>query len=157
MCLPEFFSAAVFKGFFSPTWCYHLHFVKRIAPTYPSQLGRHWGNDSPSHTTPASSVCWQLWAPQPLWEQLDSNVSCPVHWTPSIQIWPLPCPNSALVVARMARPQPTSLHTTLASFKSQLSSHTVPQVPLWRTSTRPEQRLLPPTNLNWYPSLCRGT
>lgn len=47
----------------------------------------------------------------------------------------------------MAWPQPTSLHTTWASVRFQPLSHTVPHVPLWRTSTLPEQELEPFTSL----------
>ena len=60
---------------------------------------------------------------------------------------PDPCPKAALNRADSAWPQPTSLHTTSASIKLQLSWHTVPHLPLWRTSTLPEQKLEPFTSL----------
>ena len=41
---------------------------------------------------------------------------------------------------------PSCLHTTCASVSSQLSSHTVPQLPLWQISTRPSYSFLPPTS-----------
>ena len=42
---------------------------------------------------------------------------------------------------------PSCLHTTVASRKSQPSSHTVPNDPLTHTSTRPSRHEFPPTNL----------
>ena len=42
---------------------------------------------------------------------------------------------------------PACLQTTCASMELQWSSHTVPQVPLTQTSTRPSRRLEPPTSL----------
>ena len=41
---------------------------------------------------------------------------------------------------------PSCLHTTSASVSSQLSSHTVPHIPLWQISTRPSYSFLPPTS-----------
>ena len=42
---------------------------------------------------------------------------------------------------------PSCLHTTVASRKSQPSSHTVPNDPLTHTSTLPSRYEFPPTNL----------
>lgn len=94
----------------------------------------------PSQIMPASSAWTQLWIPNPLWLQSVTEGSNPKQWTSSSQIWPVPCPKAAFWRAARAPPQPNCLHTTLASFKSQASSHTVPQRPLWSNSTLPEQR-----------------
>lgn len=55
-----------------------------------------------------------------------------------------PCPIRAPVRASFAVPKPSSRHTTLAAFMSQLSSHTVPQMPFFSTSTRPSPTFAPP-------------
>ena len=44
---------------------------------------------------------------------------------------PVPCPNAAQQEDEIAPGNPSSLQTTAASFRSQPSSHTVPQVLLW--------------------------
>ena len=41
---------------------------------------------------------------------------------------------------------PNCLHTTVASFLSQSSSHTVPHTPFWHISTLPSFELEPSTN-----------
>ena len=56
----------------------------------------------------------------------------------------LPCPSRAPVRASLALPKPSSRHTTVAAFMSQLSSHTVPHRPFFRTSTRPSPITAPP-------------
>ena len=42
---------------------------------------------------------------------------------------------------------PSCLQTTWASYELHESSHTVPQIPLTQTSTRPSRREEPPTSL----------
>ena len=89
-------------------------------------------------TTPASLTCPQLWTPHPSWLHCAINVSFPIHLTLSNHIWPIPCPNVALLGANKAPSYPSWRQTTSASCKSQESSQMVPHVPLYHTSTRPE-------------------
>ena len=90
------------------------------------------------HTTPASSWCPQLWTPHPPWLHCDIDVSSPTHCTSSSHIWPVPCPNAASLGADRAPSYLSWRQTTSASSKSQLSSQMVPHIPLYSTSTRPE-------------------
>lgn len=99
----------------------------------------------PSQTTPASSLWLQLWDPNPLWRHSVSFDSLPVHETSSNQMGPLPGPKAAPTGADRTLPQPSCLHTTWASTRPQLSSHTVPHCPRWKISTLPEQELFPLT------------
>ncbi len=121
----------------------------------------------PEQTNPASSEWAQLWTPIPLLVQSNKFVSVPVHPTLSRRMSPVPCPNVALIGALVAVrgssshgmsyhttqieslyipvPYPSCAHTTFPSFKSQLSSQTVPQALLLHTSTRPSYIVLPPT------------
>lgn len=101
----------------------------------------------PVHSTPASSPWLQLCLPQDLARHRERAASVPAQVTSSSQMGPDPCPKAALNRADSAWPQPTSLHTTSASVRLQLSSHTVPHLPLWKTSTLPEQKLEPFTSL----------
>ena len=89
------------------------------------------------HSTPASSVCPQLWIPHPLKEQLFKLVSLPVQATSSSHICPVPSGTDLPWRALTAFGYPSWRHTTLASFISQLSSQIVPHCPLWNISTRP--------------------
>lgn len=100
----------------------------------------------PVQITPASSVCWQLWLLKPLCQHSWRKSSLPVQLTSSSQISPLPWPKWAEFGAASASPQPICLQTTWASFRSQWSSHTVPQAPRTLISTRPEHCPLPPTS-----------
>lgn len=87
--------------------------------------------DVPEQITPASSLCRQLCLPQP-WEwHCQRKDSFPLQWISSSKMGPVPSPKWAESVALMATPQPSCLHTTWASLRSQLSSQTVPQDPSW--------------------------
>ena len=99
-------------------------------------------------TTDASSWWPQLCEPQPPCGQFTMEVSLPKQLTSSNQIWPLPEPKCAELWALTAPEYPSSRHMTLASSKSQLSSHTVPQSPLYKISTLPSPFQLPPTSLS---------
>ena len=66
----------------------------------------------PWHTTPASSPCPQLLKPHPLKAHWSRDDSEPVQDTSSIQMVPVPWPNSALVEALTAPVYPSCLHTT---------------------------------------------
>ena len=66
----------------------------------------------PWHTTPASSACTQLWMPHPLKGHRSKDDSEPAQSTSSIQMVPVPWPNSALVVALTVPLYPSCLHTT---------------------------------------------
>ena len=90
------------------------------------------------HTTPASSRCPQLWTPHPPWLHCDIDVSSPTHRTLSSHIWPVPCPNAASPGADKAPSYPSWRQTTWASCKFHESSQMVPHIPLYNTSTRPE-------------------
>ena len=98
--------------------------------------------DSQLHLIPTSSLCRQLWLPTVLCLHFTMLSSLPWHCTLSNQISPVPGPN-ALVTSR-ALLNPRLLHKTLASFKSQSSSQTVPHSPLICTSTLPSQAPSPP-------------
>lgn len=70
--------------------------------------------------------------------------------TSKSQIGPVPWPNWADPGALKAVPQFNCRHTTVASFKSHRSSHTVLHKPSWSISTLPKQRVDPdPTNRIW--------
>ena len=90
------------------------------------------------HTTPASSWCPQLWTPHPPWLHWAIILSFPTHLTLSSHIRPVPCPNDASPGADKAPSYPSSLQTILASCKFHELSQMVPHVPLYSTSTRPE-------------------
>lgn len=91
----------------------------------------------PEHTTPASSLWLQLWSPQLPRLHWERVVSVPVQSTSSSQMGSEPCPKGACCGTATAVPQPSCRQTTLASFRSQPSSQTVPHWCSWRTSTRP--------------------
>ena len=78
--------------------------------------------------TPASSPWPQVCLPHPPWEQELRLVSLPVHLTSSNQMVPVPCPNEGQQEDEIAPGNPSSLQTTVASYRSQPSSHTVPHV-----------------------------
>ena len=101
----------------------------------------------PEQMTPASSWWPQLWENQPPCRHCHSLASVPTHFTSSRAMGPRPRPNLALPGADTAPPQLSCRHTTSASCRSQLSSHTVPQVPLKCSSTRPSQGWLPSASL----------
>ena len=64
------------------------------------------------HTAPASSLCTQLWITHPLkrhWSRVNSE---PAQATSSIQMVPVPWPNSAKEEALTAPLNPSCLHTT---------------------------------------------
>ena len=97
----------------------------------------------PEHMTPASSSWSQLFCSQPGEVHFHKWDSFPVQFTSSSQMRPDPAPKWANTLASRPSPQPSCLHTTFTSFKSQLSSQTVPQEPWWRISTLPAHRLPP--------------
>lgn len=97
----------------------------------------------PEQTTPASSWWPQLWVNQPLCRHRHSLSSVPMHSTSSMAMGPRPRPKRARPGADTAVPQASCPHTTWASRRSQPSSHTVPQLPLKCSSTRPSQRWRP--------------
>ena len=102
----------------------------------------------PEQTTPASSWWPQLWENQPPCRHCHSLASVPTHFTSSRTMGPRPRPNLALPGADTAPPQLSCRHTTSASCRSQPSSHTVPQLPLKCSSTRPSQGWLPLASLS---------
>ena len=53
----------------------------------------------PSHATPASSECWQLWVKIGLLEHSSSWLALEVQETSSRKIGPVPAPNLALLYA----------------------------------------------------------
>ena len=99
-----------------------------------------------SQTTLASSVCLQSCFQSPLWGQLNRLVSVPVHFSSSKMISPPPNPNllSALPNACRAEGYPSILQATWASFRSNLSSQTVPHLPLLLSSILPSFLVFPP-------------
>lgn len=107
-----------------------------------------WVTDSklPEHSTLASLLWSQLCSPQGLLGHSLRKASFPVQFTLSSQMVPDPWPNRAPPMAFRAVPHSSSLHTTLASFKSQSASHTVPHCLLWYTSSLPAQRVGPSTS-----------
>lgn len=111
-----------------------------------------------AHTMPTSSLWSQLFFPHPLWRHSVNDLSLPVQRTSSIQIFPFPMPNVADEYTFTTNPDPSSRQTTLASVRSHPSSHTVPQVPLWNTSTRPWRIESVPsasrTANKWYKGFC---
>ena len=96
-----------------------------------------------SQWTPASSLCIQLCIPHPVWLQLAKNCSRPVQTTSSNHICPVPAGTSPPWRAVLAPRKPSCRQTTLASFKFQWSSHTVPHFPLCNISMRPKPILFP--------------
>lgn len=95
--------------------------------------------DWPEQMTPTSSPWPQLLVPKGLWLHWKMDVSSPLHCTSSSQMSPCPSPKKADPLAARAAPHCSSLHATLALARPQLSSHTVPHLLSWKTSTRPEQ------------------
>jgi hypothetical protein len=111
---------------------------------YTPSVPLSWPCHSPEHLTPASSSCLQLLCLQGAAAQSHRDDSLPLHRTSSSQMLPFPGPNAASLRASKADPQPSCRHTTAASARLQVSSHTVPQVPSCQTSTRPVHSLSPP-------------
>ena len=105
----------------------------------------------PVHVMPASSWWPQLWFPRPLWGHCSKESSEPEQARSSRVMEPVPCPNWAIPETSRASPQPSSLHTTWASCRSQPSSHTEPHWPEYNTSTLPEQLLGPLTRRTLVP------
>ena len=99
----------------------------------------------PEQTTPASSACSQSCRPQPREGHLHTWDSFPPQFRSSSQMGPDPWPNLANFKASRASPQPSCLHTTRASSRSQPSSQMVPQEPWSRISTLPVQEPPPST------------
>lgn len=97
----------------------------------------------PEQTTPASSPWPQLFSPNSLWSHLRMDGSWPLHLISSSQIWSFPSPKKADFLASRTVPHFTSRHTTSALVRLHWSSHTVPQLLAWWTSTLPEQRVPP--------------
>jgi hypothetical protein len=95
--------------------------------------------------TPASSLSLQSCRPQPRDGHLHTWDSFPVHFRSSSQMGPDPAPKWADLVALRVSPQPSCLHTTRASSRSQPSSQMVPQEPSSRISTLPAQGPPPST------------
>lgn len=111
--------------------------------------------NAPEQTTPASSLWLQSCSGTAGHSQ--RSRSCPWHPTSSRRMGPCPRPKVALPGALTARPHRSWRHTTLASEMSQPSSHTVPHVPSCSSSTRPSQRLRPPTSRSGLgPAGCTG-
>ena len=99
----------------------------------------------PEQMTPASSACPQSCCPQPREGHLHTWDSFPPQFSSSSQMGPGPWPNWANFKASRAPPQPSCLHTTRASSKSQPSLQMVSQEPWSRISTLPAQRPSPST------------
>lgn len=106
-----------------------------------------WKHELPEHTTLASSPWLQLCSPQGLVLHAERSTSVPLHSMSSSQIGPVPSPKWAEPGADSGFPQSSCLHTTMASDRSHLSSHTVPHCCFQSTSSRPAQRLGPSTSL----------
>ena len=85
--------------------------------------------------TPMSSLWLQLFVPQALWAQSKIVASLPLQLTSSNQIWPDPAWSELLPPVYPRLRQTTRAKLVLVSA---VSSQTVPQTPLWRTSTRPD-------------------
>ena len=106
---------------------------------------------SVSHMTP-TSLSWLQWVcPQPLWGHMVMDGSLPRHFTFSIQMCPVPWPNTSQHGTTIAAPlKPNSLHTTWAALMSNWFSQIVPHLlsfPMpWWTSTRPADVMFDPTN-----------
>ena len=99
----------------------------------------------PEQMTPASCLCLQSCCPHSLEGHLHTWDSFPMQFRSSSQMGPDPAPKWADPVALRASPQPSCLHTTRASSRSQRSSQMVPQEPWSRISTLPAQRPPPST------------
>ena len=99
----------------------------------------------PEQMTPASSLCLQSCRPQPREGHLHTWDSFPVQFRSSSQMGPDPAPKWADPMTLRASPQPSCLHTTRASSRSQPSSQMVPQEPWSRISTLPAQGPPPST------------
>lgn len=125
----------------STTFCSPLpHFNSSCTPKF------WWSLHSAGHLTPASSPWLQLWLVMK--GQSVRRASVPVQRTLSNRICPVPAPKNAWVLATALKVEkPSCLHTTLASGVPQRSSHTVPQVLLMQTSTRPSLAEVPPISL----------
>jgi hypothetical protein len=75
-----------------------------------------------------------------------------MQWISSNPIGPWPGPNKAPCDACSPLPQPSCLHTTWASGRSQPWSQTVPHWPWIKISTLPEQELFHPLTRRTSPS-----
>lgn len=95
---------------------------------------------------PASSLWSQSCSPKPLCRQSMRYFSSPVQSTSSNQTWSWPLPKKDLYLAATAVPQFNSRHVTATSCMPHLSSQTVPHIPSWKISTRPEHRSVPFTS-----------
>ena len=82
-------------------------------------------SDPPPQTTPAAWEQLPLFHPE--WRHQPSAVSLPVQSTLDRMALPVPHPKKVPVVALTAPPSPSCLQTTLASFRSQPLSQTVPK------------------------------
>jgi hypothetical protein len=85
--------------------------------------------NSLAQTTPASSLCWQLWLTIPPWEHSSRDVSSPLHTTLSSQMMPDPDPNEARLENENADLKLSIRHATSASSKLHKSSQMVPHPP----------------------------
>ena len=99
----------------------------------------------PEQTTPASFSWLQLCTPQPWEGHFHTWDSFPLQSNVFSKMRPDPAPKWADPMALRASPQPSCLHTTRASSKSQPLSQMVPQEPWSRISTLPAQGPLPST------------
>ena len=100
------------------------------------------------HVTLASSEWSQLWTFQGMCVHSSREASPPLHFRLFMLMVPSPLPKKASPWASSASPHPTCRHTTLASLRSQASSHTVPHQPSENTSTRPSHQWFPFTSLS---------
>lgn len=100
----------------------------------------------PVQTTLARDVALQVVSRKGLWGHCDKENSNPLHSNCSTQVCPVWCPDSVSRVILWAFPQSSCLHTTVASFISQVSAHKVPHWPLSYSSTIPAQRVGPLDN-----------
>ena len=98
------------------------------------------------HIAPASLLWPQLCFPHPWCLHSVNILSFPTQFTSTIHIFPVPSPKWADVTAFKAPSKSSWRQTTLASSIVHWSSHTVPQEPLWNTSTLPSNGLLPPVS-----------
>ena len=99
----------------------------------------------PEQITLASSSWLQLCCHQPREGHCHTWDSILPQYTWSSQMGPDPAPKGADSTALRASPQPSCLHTTRASSRSQPSSQMVPQEPWSRISTLPAQGPAPST------------
>lgn len=124
-----------FLGYLINIW-FTIYWVKRSKHNWRRRVNP----DLPKQITPASSPWPQLLSPNGLCGHLRMDCSWPVHCTSSNQISSFPSPKKALFLASRTVPQFNSRHTTSALARLHWSSHTVPQLSLWYTSTLPAQR-----------------